>query len=216
MVRSAPSDFARASLRSDDEVIATLQPMAFANCRAAIEQPPVPCATIHSPGWVGRNAVKADQLVNAAQVSVAASAYEYPLGAFVNDVAGAVTGVQVDPTDSNVIYITTAGGGAWRRLPEVEGEHLPVVLPEDCVPDGGGNPLNVFTQNGGTVTITGSAFADTLIGSTGTDYLYGAAGNDTMDGGAGIDTLNGGAGLDTFVLSEIGRASCRERVSSPV
>ena len=70
MQRSAPWLAARASLASDDDVIATFAPIALASCNAAIETPPVPWASTQSPGPVGRKAVSADHAVNPAQASV--------------------------------------------------------------------------------------------------------------------------------------------------
>lgn len=70
-----------------------------------------------------------------------------------------------------------------------------------------------------TLTVTGSAAADTLIftgstkllinagngndslrGGDGADSLNGQDGNDTLDGGAGADVLNGGLGDDLYIL----------------
>ncbi|WP_133251617.1 M10 family metallopeptidase C-terminal domain-containing protein [Zavarzinia aquatilis] len=60
-----------------------------------------------------------------------------------------------------------------------------------------------------TLTLTGTAAADTIYGSTaadviaggaGDDTIQGRAGNDRIDGGAGNDTLFGGDGNDLFLL----------------
>ena len=60
----------------------------------------------------------------------------------------------------------------------------------------------------GANVLDGATGADTMVGGAGNDTLDGQAGNDRLHGGTGNDSLYGGAG------SEIGRASCRERVCS--
>src|SRR5207249_7961951 len=63
---------------------------------------------------------------------------------------------------------------------------------------------------------------DTLVGGIGNDTEYGGPGSDMLRGGRGDDTLYGGpdhakspAKTDEFFCGpEIGRASCRERVSA--
>jgi Ca2+-binding RTX toxin-like protein len=52
-----------------------------------------------------------------------------------------------------------------------------------------------------TVTVNGSAAADTITGSSQTDTLAGGAGGDTLEGGAGADKLTGEAGSDRFVFT---------------
>ena len=52
-----------------------------------------------------------------------------------------------------------------------------------------------------TLTVVGSAFADTLTGGAGNDSIDGGAGDDVLTGGGGNDTLTGGAGTDTAVYS---------------
>ena len=49
------------------------------------------------------------------------------------------------------------------------------------------------------LTLIGTASADTLIGDLLDDHLYGLGGNDTLTGNAGNDYLDGGTGADTMV-----------------
>ena len=51
-----------------------------------------------------------------------------------------------------------------------------------------------------TITITGSALADSLVGGAGNDTISGGDGADTITGGIGRDSLTGGAGADRFVF----------------
>ena len=67
------------------------------------------------------------------------------------------------------------------------------------------------------------AFSDGVVSANATAqgaYLTGTAGNDVIIGDFGHDTLLGGNGNDLIFGDDgndkIGRASCRERVSSPV
>ena len=57
---------------------------------------------------------------------------------------------------------------------------------------------------------------DDIITNAGTDigeadFLHGNEGNDVIHGGSGLSLLFGNQGMD-FIITEIGRASCRERV----
>ena len=79
---------------------------------------------------------------------------------------------------------------------------------------GGREGNDTIYGSDGNETIYGGAGNDTIYGRSGNDILKGQEGNDILNGDEGNDILDGGVGNDT--LSEIGRASCRERVSSPV
>ena len=57
------------------------------------------------------------------------------------------------------------------------------------------------------IELTGNELNNAIIGNDGDNVLA---------GGTGADMLDGGAGMDWTDYSKIGRASCRERVSSPV
>src|SRR5215467_7556971 len=57
------------------DVMITCAPASFANCRAKIETPPVPCASTLMPG-LKTQLVNAFQAVTAAHGSVAASSYD--------------------------------------------------------------------------------------------------------------------------------------------
>lgn len=57
-----------------------------------------------------------------------------------------------------------------------------------------------YTVATGTLSVTGSANADTLLGAAATaSTLDGGAGNDTITGGAAADSITGGAGNDVIV-----------------
>ena len=65
----APSALARANLSSQEEVIMTLAPSAFAIFKPKIETPPVPKSKIDSPAFTWPT------VTNACQAVVAAHAY---------------------------------------------------------------------------------------------------------------------------------------------
>ena len=54
--------------------------------------------------------------------------------------SGCVTGVSIDPTDNNIIFIATAGGGVWRTT---DGANTWTPL-TDHVTDANGNPVVEF------------------------------------------------------------------------
>lgn len=62
----------------------------------------------------------------------------------------------------------------------------------------------ILDDDGGGLTITGTANDDNLVGGIGNDTLIGLAGNDTLDGKAGIDNLQGGTGNDLYIVDNLG------------
>ena len=69
----------------------TVAPIALAICSAKIETPPVPRTRTVSPAFNAPLTTRALHAVTPAVGRVAASVNEYPLGAWVNAVAGATT-----------------------------------------------------------------------------------------------------------------------------
>lgn len=56
----------------------------------------------------------------------------------------------------------------------------------------------VVTAGTATVTVSGTAFADSITGNAGNDVITGNAGNDTLAGAGGNDTISGGDGVDSI------------------
>ena len=76
----------------------------------------------------------------------------------------------------------------------------------------GNNEVENLTAAVGTasISLTGSAHANTLTGNAGRNTLKGGAGNDKLYGEGGKDLLIGGSGADIFVFS----SSAHSRMSS--
>ena len=86
--------------------------------------------------------------------------------------------------------------------------------------------IGIVKGTEGNDTLYGTKKKDLLLGLEGNDTLHGRDGDDSLVGGAGADYLYGGKGDDSYVwnpgdgndvisdseTTQIGRASCRERV----
>ena len=80
----------------------------------------------------------------------------------------------------------------------------------------GNNEVENLTAAVGTasISLTGSAHANTLTGNAGRNTLKGGAGNDKLYGGSGNDTLWGQAGKDAFAFdTRLGTSSSDRKVN---
>ncbi len=91
----------------------TVAPIAFAICSAKIETPPVPRTRTVSPAFNAPLTTRALHAVTPAVGRVAASVNEYPLGAWVNAVAGATTSSRAYPSTPSpgTVEKSAMGGG---------------------------------------------------------------------------------------------------------
>ncbi|MBX9751230.1 MAG: DUF4347 domain-containing protein, partial [Roseococcus sp.] len=92
------------------------------------------------------------------------------------------------------------GQGDWAFTSPVlaEGTHALTIRIEDLAGNVGPN-VAARTIIVDTLTINGTADADTLTGGIGNNTLNGGDGNDYLDGGAGDDSLAGGNGDDALI-----------------
>ncbi len=103
-----------------------------------------------------------------------------------NPVGGRVTGVVADPNNGNIIYIATAGGGAWKTIDGGKNWH-PIF---DSIPDI--QTVTVATNVSANFTLT---VGGTMIGPFQTKTLTAPALQSAIDAALATSTLGNGGGL---------------------
>ncbi|MBI3409393.1 MAG: Ig-like domain repeat protein [Planctomycetes bacterium] len=115
------------------------------------------------------------------------------------NVTGRVTGISVDPSDPNTIYISTAGGGAWKTNNGGK-TWLPIT---DNIPDIATNPSPAPTIFSGAIAVSTRdprvIYMGTGESNNSGDSFYGRGIMKSIDSGKTWTLLTGNPGLDELV-----------------